>query len=101
MGSLATGLILAVFKSFLVLLMLKLEIPIDLANPFSTSCSTNQLSPSHSALWATDSFHGLPGRADVLAQGDVKLVLAVVGLDNVLPLGADTLRRVNLEVDLN
>lgn len=35
--SLATGLILASLSSFLVRLMLKLEIPMDLARPFSTS----------------------------------------------------------------
>jgi len=97
-NSLATGLMVAILRSSLVRRMLKLEIPIDLVNPASTSWGQKDSFWEGSA--PTHLLHGLPGGGDIVGQRDIELGLALGVSDNVVPGGANTLWGVNLEVDL-
>jgi hypothetical protein len=97
-SSLATGLTLAVFKSFLVRWMLKLEIPIDLTRPFSRSCISAPR-PQLAWIFFAHLLHLGPGWRDIVRELDVEALLAVL-LDGVLVLWDLTLWAVDLEVDL-
>ena len=76
---------------------MKLEIPIDLVKPASTSWYKCR---SHKTNRVTHLLHGLPGGGNIVGQRDIELGLALRVPDDVVPSGANTLWGVDLEVDL-
>lgn len=80
--------------------MLKLEIPMDRARPWSTSCSSARTLARYASCRITHLLHLLPGGVHIVGELNIELLLAVLSLDDVVKGGDNTGRGIDLEVDL-